>query len=169
MLEQYDIAMGYGSAEYLHRFVEAKKLAFEDRARFYADMDFYDAPLEKLISKEYAADSRQALIDREQSAASNLTCRRATRGFEHGDTIYLAVADKDGNMVFAHPEQLLRPRFRPGARRRTGFCLQNRGAAVRLDDGHRQSPTNAEQAPIPHDHPGDSPPRMAPGVHEPSA
>ncbi|MBS3808027.1 MAG: gamma-glutamyltransferase, partial [Bacteroidales bacterium] len=55
ILEGYDIAsMGFGSKEHIHTFVEAKKLAFEDRAKFYADPDFADIPIDKLISKEYA-------------------------------------------------------------------------------------------------------------------
>ncbi|HKJ20442.1 MAG TPA: gamma-glutamyltransferase, partial [Woeseiaceae bacterium] len=68
ILEGYDIAsMGFGSAEYLHTLVEAKKLAFEDRAKFYADMDFVDVPVARLISKEYA-DERRALIDPDKAS-----------------------------------------------------------------------------------------------------
>src|SRR5690606_9177867 len=55
ILEGFDLkAMGWGSADYLHVMAEAKRLAFEDRARFYADPDFYRVPLEQLLSKEYA-------------------------------------------------------------------------------------------------------------------
>ena len=55
LLEPYDIGkMGAGSAEYLHLFVEAKKLAFADRAKYYADPDFNRLPTSELISKEYA-------------------------------------------------------------------------------------------------------------------
>ena len=67
ILEGYDIAaMGFGSADYLHVLTESKKLAFDDRARFYADPDFVDIPVDELISKEYAA-RRRALIDMELS------------------------------------------------------------------------------------------------------
>src|SRR6056297_3677572 len=70
ILEGYDIAsMGFGSTEYIHHFTEAKKLAFEDRAKFYADMDFADVPVEKLISKEYAKKRREK-IDDNQAARS---------------------------------------------------------------------------------------------------
>ena len=55
VLEGYDLKKaGFGSADHIHWFVEAKKLAFEDRARLYADMDFADVPVATLISKEYA-------------------------------------------------------------------------------------------------------------------
>ena len=96
VLEGYDIAaMGFASPEYVHAFVEAKKLAFEDRARFYADMDFYDVPVARLISKEYA-DERRKLIDPERAARSYPA---GDASIEHGDTIYLTTADADGNMV----------------------------------------------------------------------
>ena len=85
--------MGFGSAEYIHHFVEAKKIAFADRAKYYADMDFNDIPVDYLISKEYA-EKRSKEIN--PSKAS----RRVRAGdIENGDTIYLTVADKDGNMV----------------------------------------------------------------------
>ena len=63
ILEGYDIAaMGFGSPEYLHVLTEAKKLAYEDRAKFYADPQFNNIPLAELLSKEYAGE-RRALID----------------------------------------------------------------------------------------------------------
>ncbi|MEO1448714.1 MAG: gamma-glutamyltransferase family protein, partial [Bacteroidota bacterium] len=94
ILEPYDLkAMGFNSAEYIHTFTEAKKLAFEDRAKFYADMKFADVPVEQLISKAYA-NERRKLIN------PNRASRRLEAGkLEDGDTIYLTVADKDGNMV----------------------------------------------------------------------
>ena len=94
ILEGYDIAsMGFGSKEYVHYFTEAKKLAFEDRAKFYADPDFNNIPVDKLISKEYADKRRELISD-----------KRAARDFpagklEAGETIYLTVADDEGNMV----------------------------------------------------------------------
>ena len=76
ILEAYDLkAMGFGSPEYLHLFVEAKKLAFADRARYYADPDFAKIPVEELISKEYAAKRRAA--DRADQAALEYPRRRS--------------------------------------------------------------------------------------------
>ncbi|HCR66272.1 MAG TPA: gamma-glutamyltransferase, partial [Oceanicaulis sp.] len=90
ILEDYDLAsMGYMSADALHVQIEAKRLAFEDRARFYADPDFAPAPVEALLSEEYA-DQRRALISMEQAMQS------VTHGdpaiLEDGDTTYLTVA-----------------------------------------------------------------------------
>jgi gamma-glutamyltranspeptidase/glutathione hydrolase len=60
ILEPYDIAsMGFGSEEYMHLFIEAKKLAFEDRAKFYSDPDFNEIPIQQLISKEYAEERQK--------------------------------------------------------------------------------------------------------------
>ena len=93
ILEEYDLkSMGFGSAAYIHALVEAKKLAYEDRAKFYADPAFNEIPVEKLISKSYA-DTRRELIK-----------GRAGKSYpagqlKDGDTIYLTVADKEGNMV----------------------------------------------------------------------
>ena len=132
ILEGFDLAaMGHNSAAYVHHFVEAKKLVYEDRARYYADMDFADVPIEHLVSKEYAAERRQ-LISAERAADAYVAGDAA---LEEGDTIYLTVADGDGNMVsliqsnyggmgsgVAHPE--------------LGFGLQNRGALFTLEEGH---------------------------------
>ncbi|MEW9797340.1 gamma-glutamyltransferase [Alteromonas sp. CYL-A6] len=130
IMERYDIeGMGFGSADYIHTFVEAKKLAFEDRARYYADMAFSDVPVDWLISKDYAA-KRQALIDPKKAA------ERVDAGVIDGDTIYMTVADKDGNMV-----SLIQSNYRgmgsgmtpPGL----GFILQNRGELFTMEEGHR--------------------------------
>jgi gamma-glutamyltranspeptidase/glutathione hydrolase len=126
IMERYDVAgMGFGSPEYVHTFVEAKKLAFEDRAKYYADPEFNQIPVETLISKAYAA-KRQALI------SPNKAAKRVDAGLNEGDTIYLTVADKDGNMV-----SLIQSNYRgmgsgmtpPGL----GFVLQNRGEMFNLD------------------------------------
>ena len=78
--------MGPGSADYLHLLVEAKKLAFADRAKFYADPDFNRLPVEELISKEYAATAAEA----NRHAAGGRQCaRRRSRNCSSGDTIYL--------------------------------------------------------------------------------
>lgn len=132
ILEPYDLAsMGFGSTEYVHHFVEAKKLAFEDRAKFYADMDFADVPVERLISKEYAAE-RRALLDPQRAA------RRYPAGaaiLQSGDTIYLCTADAEGNMV-----SLIQSNYAgmgsgvcpPGM----GFGFQNRGTSFTMEAGH---------------------------------
>ncbi len=97
VLEGYDLkTAGFGSADHLHWFVEAKKLAFEDRARLYADMDFAEVPVQKLISKEYA-NERRKLINSNKAAAEYPV--GLPHALEEGDTIYLTVADKDHNMV----------------------------------------------------------------------
>ncbi len=132
ILEGFDIrAMGFDSAEYLHTLVEAKKLAFEDRARFYADMDFAEVPVAGLVSKDYAT-RRRALID-PQRAARNYAA--GDELLKDGDTIYLSVADRQGNMV-----SLIQSNYRgmgsgmtPG---QLGFILQNRGELFSLDPGH---------------------------------
>src|ERR1043166_3165829 len=135
ILEGYDLkSMRFGSAEYMHLFIEAKKIAFEDRAKFYADPDFNKIPLTQLISKEYAA-TRRKLIN----------TRRSGRSFEPGnpalrtsDTIYLTVADGDGNMV-----SLIQSNYRgmgsgmcPDG---LGFVLQDRGELFSLNEGEFNS------------------------------
>lgn len=131
ILEQFDIAeMGFDSPEYIHHFVEAKKLAFEDRAKFYSDTAFNDIPIDWLISKEYAKE-RVQLINPE----------RAGRSYEPGnppstgDTIYLTTADKHGNMV-----SLIQSNYRGMGSGITptglGFVLQNRGELFALEEGH---------------------------------
>ena len=129
VLEQYDIeGMGFGSTEYVHTFVEAKKLAFEDRAKYYADPAFNKLPVEWLISKEYA-QQRKALIDPKKAA------KRYDAGLYEGDTIYMTTADKDGNMV-----SLIQSNYRGMGSGMTpdglGFILQNRGEMFSLEEGH---------------------------------
>jgi gamma-glutamyltranspeptidase/glutathione hydrolase len=130
ILEGYNIAeMGFGSPEYLHLLTEAKKLAFEDRAKFYADPDFNDIPVDWLISDSYA-DERRALINENRAGYSY-----PAGEIEHGNTIYLTVADQYGNMV-----SLIQSNYRgmgsgmtpPGL----GFVLQDRGELFSLEEGH---------------------------------
>jgi len=132
ILESYDIkSMGFGTAEYVHTFVEAKKLAFEDRAKFYADMDFADVPVDRLVSKEYA-NERRKLIDARKAAMSYPA---GDGQLEDGDTIYLTVADSDGNMV-----SLIQSNYRGMGSGMTpgdlGFILQDRGELFSLTEGH---------------------------------
>ncbi|RUT78453.1 gamma-glutamyltransferase [Ancylomarina longa] len=130
ILEQYDItSMGFGSTDYLHTFIEAKKLAFEDRAKFYCDPEFADIPLDQLISKSYAKERKQ-LIDPEKAALSY-----PSGELEQGNTIYLTVADKEGNMV-----SLIQSNYRGMGSGMTpdslGFVLQDRGELFSLEKGH---------------------------------
>jgi len=132
ILEGFDLtAMGFASAEYVHAFVEAKKLAFEDRARYYADMDFVDVPVDVLISKDYA-EQRRKLID-PMKASKQLPAGDAK--LEDGDTIYLTVADADGNMV-----SLIQSNYRGMGSGMTpgdlGFVLQDRAELFALDANH---------------------------------
>ncbi|MEP0355440.1 gamma-glutamyltransferase [Paraglaciecola sp.] len=130
ILENYDIQeMGFGSQQYIHTFVEAKKLAFEDRAKFYADPTFSDIPITQLISKEYA-QKRSLLID------NNKAAKRYDAGLNDGDTIYLTTADKEGNMV-----SLIQSNYRGMGSGMTptglGFVLQDRGELFSLEPGHK--------------------------------
>jgi len=132
ILEGYDIAaMGSGSAEYLHVLTEAKKLVFADRGRYYADPDFADVPVERLISKEYAA-TRRALIDPERAAGTYSPGDMPPPG---ADTVYLTVAGPDGMMV-----SLIQSNYRGMGSGMTpgdlGFVLQDRGEGFSLKAGH---------------------------------
>ncbi len=135
ILEGFDIAsMGFASAEYIHVFVEAKKLVYEDRARYYADMDFADVPVASLISQEYAA-KRRSQISTDKAAASYAA---GDAHLEDGDTIYLTVADDDGNMVSLIQSNYsgMGSGMTPGG---LGFVLQNRAALFSLDNDHPNS------------------------------
>ncbi|RUO61872.1 gamma-glutamyltransferase [Pseudidiomarina insulisalsae] len=131
ILENFDLAaMGYDSPEYIHHFVEAKKLAFEDRAKYYADPEFAAAPVEGLLDKGYAKQRAQ-LIDPEQAADAYEPGNPPTEG----DTIYLTTADQQGNMV-----SLIQSNYRGMGSGVTpdglGFVLQNRGELFALEEGH---------------------------------
>ena len=131
ILEQVDLgAMGFQSAQSLHHQAEAKRLAFEDRARWFADPAFAEIPVEWLLSKAYAAE-RAALIHPDRRIAS-VSPGRAPG---HGDTTYLCTADSDGMMV-----SFIQSNFRgmgsglvPDG---LDFMLQNRGELFSLVDGH---------------------------------
>ena len=130
LLEKFDIkSMGFGSAEYIHHFVEAKKIAFADRAKYYADMDFNKIPVDYLISKEYA-DKRRSEISKTRAARSVKAGE-----IENGDTIYLTTADNEGNMV-----SLIQSNYRGMGSGMVppelGFMLQDRGELFSLDEEH---------------------------------
>jgi gamma-glutamyltranspeptidase/glutathione hydrolase len=132
ILQGFDVAnMGFGSADYLHLLVEAKKLAYEDRARYYADPAATDVPVAGLISGHYA-DRRRQLINMERAAASYPPGDPA---LDAGDTIYLAVGDRAGNMVSLIQSNYagMGSGMTPGD---LGFVLQNRGQLFSLEPGH---------------------------------
>lgn len=132
IMEQHDLSsMSHDSAEYVHLFTEAKKVVFEDRAKYYADPAFNQLPVAELISKDYAR-KRAQLIDLERAGKHYPAGNPA---LEQGDTIYLTTADKDGNMV-----SLIQSNYRgmgsgmtpPGM----GFIFQDRGEMFSLEAGH---------------------------------
>jgi gamma-glutamyltranspeptidase/glutathione hydrolase len=128
VLETFDLrAMGRDSAAFWHTIIETKKVAFEDRARYYADPSFAKVPVTALLSKEYAR-TRAKLIDPVHAAA------HVRPGMETSDTTYLATADADGNMVslIQSNYQACGSGFVPDG---LGFCLQDRGAQFSLKQG----------------------------------
>jgi gamma-glutamyltranspeptidase/glutathione hydrolase len=133
ILENYNLKkMGLFSSEYIHLFTEAKKLAFADRAKYYADPNFSNIPVKELISKSYAKE-RAKLINMKKAALTD-----EPGILESGDTIYLTAADKYGNMI-----SLIQSNYRgmgsgmmpPGL----GFMLQDRGELFSLDKSHRNA------------------------------
>lgn len=130
ILEAYDIAeMGFASANYIHHFIEAKKLAFEDRAKYYADPDFNSIDYRDLLSEEYAEKRRSLIGPR--------AARRYDAGkLEQGNTIYMTVADSKGNMV-----SLIQSNYRGMGSGmvppQLGFMLQDRGELFSLEEGHQ--------------------------------
>ncbi len=132
VLEEHNVqAMGWGSPDYTHLLIEAKKLAYADRARFYADTAFESVPIERLASKAYAKAQNQrvnpqhALVDVPHGDPKLI----------NGDTVYLCVVDKDRNCC-----SLIQSNFHgfgsqvvPG---NVGFALQNRGNLFALSDDH---------------------------------
>lgn len=134
ILKNFDLkAMGFNSPDSLHTLIEAKKLAFEDRAKFYADMDFAKVPVKQLISEQYGRE-RAKLIG--PKAAQRVDA--GNPHLYHGDTIYLTTADSDGNMV-----SLIQSNYRgmgsgvvvPGL----GFGFQDRGQMFSLDPKHQNA------------------------------
>jgi gamma-glutamyltranspeptidase/glutathione hydrolase len=130
ILETYDLAaMGHNSAAYLHHLIEAKKLAYADLDRFVGDAEHLDMPAEQLLTDAFIAERR-----------SHMNANRAQERVEPGplrtksETIYLAVADADGNMVsFINSiyDYFGSGIVVPG----TGFALHNRGAGFTLTPG----------------------------------
>ncbi|MEN8186063.1 MAG: gamma-glutamyltransferase [Bacteroidota bacterium] len=127
ILERYDFSeIEFGSTEHLHLFTEAKKLAFEDRAKYYADMDFAKVPVKELISDSYADQRKKHIGERASSYKAGEISK--------GETIYLTVADKHGNMI-----SLIQSNYRGMgsgmAPPKLGFMLQDRGELFSLKRG----------------------------------
>ena len=130
ILEGFDLAkMGRNSPETLHTMIEAKKIVWADRAKYYADPAFAKIPLKTLLSKEYATERRK-LIDPNRAAKTV-----AAGKIDNGDTIYMCTADDEGNMV-----SLIQSNYRgmgsgivvPGL----GFMFQDRGELFSMEPGH---------------------------------
>ncbi|MCU4156382.1 gamma-glutamyltransferase [Carboxylicivirga sp. A043] len=131
-LQMLNILKGYefskdefGTARHLHLVTETKKLAFEDRAKYYADMDMQDVPVKELLSNKYA-DERRQLID------ENKAGKYEAGSISRGETIYLTVADKWGNMI-----SLIQSNYRGMGSGmvppKLGFMLQNRAELFSLN------------------------------------
>jgi gamma-glutamyltranspeptidase/glutathione hydrolase len=131
ILEHFDLAaMGFQSAAAIHLQAEAKRLAYEDRARYYADPHFAEIPIEWLSSKAYAAERAQLIRpDRILSAVA------AGEPPSAGDTTYLTVADSNGMMV-----SMIQSNYRGMGSGLVadglGFMFQDRGQLFSLEDGH---------------------------------
>ena len=132
ILEGFDFSkIAFGSPEHIHLFVEAKKLAFEDRAKFYADEKYMQpGVVSRLLSKDYATERRKLINP--ARAARNVEA--GNPNLKDGDTIYLTVADDEGNMV-----SLIQSNFRGFGSGMVpdglGFMLQDRGQLFNLEPG----------------------------------
>lgn len=127
ILKGYDFSkIPFGSAEHLHLFTEAKKLAFEDRAKYYADMEFANVPVDELISESYGNERRKLISDRAGIYNAG--------EISAGETIYMTVADKEGNMI-----SLIQSNYRGMGSGmvppKLGFMLQDRGELFSLTEG----------------------------------
>ena len=133
LIEGYDLkAMGRESADFWHLLVEAKKVAFADRARYYADPAFVKVPVEQLLSKDYARQ-RATLIDMKKAALTDVPGDLAAIG--KGGTTYLCTADQNGMMV-----SLIQSNYTGFGSGyvvpELGFGLQDRGGCFSLKAGH---------------------------------
>lgn len=122
-----------GSAEVFHLMVEAKRLAFEDVAKFYADPDYSNVPTEWLLSDDYGRE-RFALIDMKKAIVAP-AAGVAPKLEGEGDTTYFTIADKDGMMV-----SLIQSNYRGMGSGLVadglGFMFQDRGELFNLDADH---------------------------------
>ncbi len=134
MMERFPLAeMGHNSTRALHTMIEAKKLAYADMIRYDADPRFGNIPVEGLQSKAFAAE-RAKLID---SAKANCDVAAGTPPLTDNGTTYLAVVDREGNMVSLIQSNFATVGFGSGiAVRGAGFVLQNRGGLFTLEASH---------------------------------
>ncbi len=133
LLESFDLkSLGHNSAAYLHLFVEAKKLAYADRARFYADPEMAKVPVAQLTSKEYAARQRPRI---DLGRAAQVAPPGDPYAIAADETIYLTVVDKDRNAV-----SFIQSNFGAWGSKEVpdhlGFVLQNRGQSFSMDPAH---------------------------------
>lgn len=131
MIERFDMrAAGFQSARSIHIAAEAKRLAYEDRARYYADPAFSRVPFEWLVSKDYAAQ-RARLISPDRINPSVQPGTAPSRG----DTTYFTASDRWGMMV-----SMIQSNFRGMGSGLVadglGFMFQDRGQLFALEDGH---------------------------------
>ncbi|WP_299709447.1 gamma-glutamyltransferase [uncultured Tenacibaculum sp.] len=127
ILKGYDFSnIEFGSAEHLHLFTEAKKIAFEDRAKYYADMDFFKVPVEELLSDAY--------VDKRRKEIGKRAGKYSAGKISAGETIYMTVADKNGTMI-----SLIQSNYRGMGSGmvppKLGFMLQDRGELFSLKRG----------------------------------
>ena len=135
ILEGYDLAeTGCISADTLHLQIEAKKLAYADRAEYYADPSFADVPVKALLSKAYA-DRQRERIDPRRAAVD---VPAGDPVLQHGDTAYMTVVDRDRNAV-SFIQSIFRGFGSGIVPERTGFPIQNRGQLFSLDPAHRNA------------------------------
>ena len=131
ILENFDLReMGFQSTASVHTQIEAKRLAYEDRARYYADPHFAKIPIEWLNSKDYAKQ-RAKLIKPD----SILTPIYPGQAPSHGDTTYFTVADSDGMMI-SQIQSNFRGMGSGLVADGLGFMFQDRGQLFSLKDGH---------------------------------
>lgn len=140
ILEGYDlVSMGHNSAQYIHTIIEAAKLAFSDRERYYGDPLFVNVPLDMLLSKEYAAERRKmidpqraSLAYREGDVPTFVSSPKVDA--EGGDTTHVDAVDAEGNMIAATPSGgwIRSSPVVPGL----GFPLGTRLQMFWLDEGH---------------------------------
>lgn len=136
ILEKFDFSkISFGSAEHLHLFTAAKRLAYEDRAKYYADMQFANVPVDELISKRYG-EERAKLID--MDAASLNVKAGDEKALKNGETVYLTVADEEGNMVSLIQSNcsVFGSGMLPDS---LGFFLQNRSYLFTLKEGQNNT------------------------------
>jgi gamma-glutamyltranspeptidase/glutathione hydrolase len=142
LLEGYDLrSLGHNTVEYLHTWIECAKLAFADREQYYADPDFADVPLKKLLSKEYSNERRE-LVDPDKASmelrpggAPPIKLKETDlKGYFERDTVHLEAVDGNGNMLSATPSGawFVASPIIPGL----GFCLGVRAQMFHLDPNH---------------------------------